>query len=91
MFFVGLQRNAKQAKLSRIEMRKEPTPIPEEAQRPTPPPAPPVEEPNAIRDPLLKEAALFQSAVSGLWYTNPNAAGDVSAIRWRGKLYVEVD
>ena len=30
----------------------------------------------------------YQSAVSGLWYKNWEAAGDISAIRFNGELYI---
>lgn len=30
---------------------------------------------------------LFRSAGSGLWYENPDAAGDVDCISFHGKLY----
>lgn len=32
----------------------------------------------------------FQSCVSGLWYRNPNAAGDISAIKINGRIFTTV-
>lgn len=32
---------------------------------------------------------MFQSAVSGLWYYNYQAAGDVSAVRVNGEIYTK--
>lgn len=37
----------------------------------------------------LETGIWFQSAVSGLWYSNPRAAGDVSAVKIYGALFVQ--
>lgn len=34
----------------------------------------------------LRENRLFSSAVSGLWYRNPHAAGSINAIKIAGRL-----
>ncbi len=41
-------------------------------------------EPNGI-----KQVLMFQSATSGLWYYNYHAAGDISAVKLKGELYVK--